>query len=97
MHFLKIIHGDVKNDNLMYSPSFGKPVFIDFNCSRVVKEPIGCKTLTKFKGTQSYCYSEMKNLFNQTIGYADLFYNDAYGLYESLKRFKYDELEKTEE
>jgi serine/threonine protein kinase len=36
MHKLKIIHFDIKPDNIVYSHFFNKPVFIDFGFSTVI-------------------------------------------------------------
>lgn len=44
MHILKIIHQDIKPDNIMYSPTFKKLVFIDFGGCLMVEEPLGLKT-----------------------------------------------------
>ena len=55
MHSFRITHSDIKKDNVMYSPSREKLVFIDFNCSSAVKEKPGFKTLTKFIGTPGWC------------------------------------------
>ena len=49
----------------MYSPSFGKNVLIDFNCSSVISEKVGEKTLTMFKGTRLNCSEEMEALKNE--------------------------------
>jgi serine/threonine protein kinase len=38
MHLFHIIHYDIKPDNIMLSPYSGKPVFIDFGFSDIVKE-----------------------------------------------------------
>jgi len=37
MHSFGIIHGDIKSDNIMWSPSFEKWVFIDFGLSQVLQ------------------------------------------------------------
>ena len=37
MHKLGIVHGDIKDDNIMYSSHHRKNVFIDFGCSSTVK------------------------------------------------------------
>ena len=50
MHSLHIIHGDISTDNVMYSPSLKKFVFIDFGLSRILKEEKGEKTETFFFG-----------------------------------------------
>lgn len=63
LHQFKIIHGDIKNDNIMYSRSFEKNILIDFNCSSVISENVGEKTLTLFKGTVSKCSDEMSALY----------------------------------
>lgn len=38
MHKLKINHVDIKRENIMFSPSFKKSVFIDFGTTTYVKE-----------------------------------------------------------
>ena len=38
MHSFKIIHGDIKPDNIMWSAQYNKPVFIDFGFSKCIKE-----------------------------------------------------------
>lgn len=55
MHEFKIIHGDIKPDNLIYSRHYEKPIFIDFGLSDIINENIGYKTLSSFKGTPRYC------------------------------------------
>lgn len=37
MHSLNIIHGDIKLENIMWSSTFQKNVFIDFGLSRILK------------------------------------------------------------
>ena len=54
LHSLQICHIDIKFDNVAWSPSFGKFVYIDYGFSKFVKEPIGQKSKTKFIGTFSY-------------------------------------------
>ena len=54
MHILKIIHRDIKPDNIMYSPTFRKLVFIDFGGCLIINEPIGVKTSTRFFGTSKF-------------------------------------------
>ena len=65
----------------MLSPERRELVFIDFNCSIMVKQKIGERTLTKFKGTVVNCSPEMFEIFTtKEYGFVDLYYNDAYGL-----------------
>ena len=81
MHSLRIVHGDIKKENVMFSPSRNKLVFIDFNCSSAVKEKPGSKTLTKFVGTPGWCSPEMMKLSKTNIcEFIDVYYNDIYGL-----------------
>ena len=54
MHKLKIAHRDIKPENLMLSPSFKKPVFIDFGLSTFIREEIGTKTFTNFIGSLNF-------------------------------------------
>lgn len=61
----------------MYSRYYGKNVLIDFNCTEVLREFVGEKTLTFYKGTYSKCSEPMKDLWGQSCpGYVDLYYND---------------------
>ena len=41
--------------NILWCDSLGKHVFIDFGLSSFVKENIGEKSLTCFKGSFEYC------------------------------------------
>ena len=77
LHDLKIIHGDIKEDNIMYSQVYKKNVLLAFNCSSVIAENVGEKTLTLFKGTHTKCYNEMKRLYmGKEPGEVDMYYND---------------------
>lgn len=81
MHSFKIIHGDIKPENIMWSLKYMKPVFIDFGLSKCIKEDVGEKTLTTFFGTFGYCYEEMRKLFEESkIGFIDLYFNDVHCL-----------------
>jgi serine/threonine protein kinase len=62
MHMLKIIHRDVKPENILFSPTFNKHVFIDFGCTGILNEAIGEVTFTKFAGTAAYCTEELVQL-----------------------------------
>ena len=87
MHSLGIAHCDIKEDNIMLSQERGELVFIDFNCSSIVKEKIGEKSLTKFKGTATFCSSQMFEIFTTNMyGFVDLYYNDVHGLNLQIKQ-----------
>jgi len=55
MHRFNIVHFDIKPENIMFSPTFKKAVFIDFGLSEIIKESFGHKSLFKFRGTLEYC------------------------------------------
>lgn len=80
LHAFKIIHVDIKPDNIMYCPIRKKLVLIDFGFSRVIEEEVGFKTMTTFAGTMSYCSPEMTAISGQEPSFIDLYYNDLYGL-----------------
>ena len=55
MHKMKMVHLDIKPENIMRSPAYNKLVFIDFGLSDFIQESQGEKTLTKFVGSANYC------------------------------------------
>ena len=89
MHEINFIHGDIKPENIMWSPFFQKFVFIDFGLSNIIKEEVGFKTFTSFSGTVRFSSEEMKKLYVlQEKGYVDLYHNDAVSLTKSLKHIE---------
>ena len=78
MHRFKVIHLDINTNNIMWSPSKKKPVFIDFGFSDVIQEECGFKTLTSFHGTPTFASEEMLQLLCGSFkeGYVDLYHND---------------------
>ncbi len=85
---LQIVHRDIKPANIMFSKSISKCVFIDFGCSEVISETIGCRTLTKMVGTTAFCTDELLGLLKELTKRVDLYYNDFHGLFESIKMEK---------
>lgn len=87
MHSFYIIHADIKPENIVFSPSLNKPVFIDFGFSTIIKETPGKKKKTLFKGSPGFCSPEMLNLLSMSnpSEYIDLYYNDVYSLKNSFK------------
>lgn len=77
MHKLKIIHFDIKPDNIMWSPTFKKAVLIDFGLSEIVSIDVGQKMKTHFRGTLNLCSVEMIQTFysNHKIS-IDVYNND---------------------
>jgi len=63
MHLLQIAHFDIKPANINFSPSFSKPIFIDFGFSRALSAPIGKMKLMVFIGTIGYCSEEMNEAY----------------------------------
>ena len=55
LHKMKMVHFDIKPDNLMWSPHFKREVFIDFGLSEILEEGQGFKYPIKFKGSLNYC------------------------------------------
>ena len=82
MHALQIVHGDIKDQNIMFSPSLGRYLLTDFGTVMQVREQPGEKTWTFFYGTLKFTIPEMRNLFANDIrkrDYVDLYFNDVYG------------------
>lgn len=81
MHTLGFYHGDIKYDNIGWSPRFKKFIFLDFGFSKFLSEPVGHKTVSRFQGTYNYCSEEMKKLFLlKQSAPVDLYYNDLHCL-----------------
>ena len=72
----------------MLSPSFRKPVFIDFGLAAFIKEEIGTKTFTFFAGSINFVSDEMmKSYESKKKMNIDLYYNDLHGLQNSITSF----------
>lgn len=55
LHKMKVVHFDLKPDNIMWSPHFKREVFIDFGLSEVFDGNPGFKYPVRFKGSLNYC------------------------------------------
>jgi serine/threonine protein kinase len=85
---MKLIHKDIKPDNIMYSPYHKDYVLLDYGISCSIAEDIGQKTLTYREGTKKYMSLEMHNLKKTLLGYADLYYNDLNCLQMTLSEMR---------
>ena len=54
LHSFKVVHMDIKPENLAYSPHNKKYVLLDFGFAEMISEDIGEKTWIKPKGTFNY-------------------------------------------
>lgn len=77
IHSLKIIHFDIKPENICYSLQHKRYIFIDFGLHKVIKEEIGFKTETNYQGSLLFCSEEMRECFLNGSRQVDLYYNDA--------------------
>ena len=55
MHSVGFIHSDIKPENIAFSETSQKHVFLDFGLSSLRPEKKGEKSLVSFIGTLSYC------------------------------------------
>ena len=77
MHSLNIVHRDIKDANISWSPTFSKWVFLDFGFATFLKQSTGQKSKTKFIGTYNWASDELKKLsLLKTWGWVDFYYND---------------------
>jgi serine/threonine protein kinase len=86
LHTLKIVHLDIKPENISFSLALNEPVFLDFGFSDILDEDIGMKTQTFFVGTIGYNSPEMMECYNhQCSSFVDVYYNDVYALDKSIQ------------
>ncbi len=85
MHSLKIVHCDIKPQNIAFSPNFDDLIFLDFGLTRIIKERAGEKTMTAFMGTYLYVSSAMKTLIHGGKSPIDLYHNDKCCLVKTKK------------
>ena len=61
----------------MLSPSFRKPIFLDFGLSTIIKEEVGIKTETNFVGSINFVGNDMMKCYlKKTKMRVDLYFND---------------------
>ena len=73
----------------MLSPSFKKPVFIDFGLSELIEEEVGIYSNIYFKGSMAYCSDEMSKAYKtKQKELVDFYYNDLHCLSISEKEIK---------
>lgn len=74
MHQLGLIHKDIKPENIMYSPTLKKCIFIDFGISHFVIELWGDKSETFCEGSLKFMSPELLELRGKNApGYANLY------------------------
>ena len=98
MHAIKMVHRDIKEENIGWSPHFKKWVLLDYGFATFIKEDIGYKSVVSYIGTYQYCLKEMKQLYHlNRKGLVDLYYNDLHGFDVSLESLQQKMNSKTRE
>jgi serine/threonine protein kinase len=84
MHQLNLVHMDIKLENVMFSQTYSKFVFIDFGLSRFISESRGYKKKINFSGSLIYATPEMFESYrNSSMLELDVYYNDIHCLRET--------------
>lgn len=87
LHSLKIVHKDIKPENILFSDSLARFVFADFGVSHAVAEGPAERSRTNFAGTVEYCSEEMKEVLSTGVGFVNLYLNDLVGLRKTIAKF----------
>lgn len=87
LHSLKIVHKDIKPENILFSESLNRFVFADFGITHAVAEGPTEKSKTNFAGTMEYCSEEMKETLSTGVGFVNLYMNDFVGLTNTIASF----------
>ena len=96
MHHFKLVHQDVKLENIGWSTLREMFVFLDFGFSGFIQQAAGELSKTLYIGTFSYSSPEMRKLyFLKARGWVDLYYNDLYGVLRSSRIFEKEPLQFT--
>lgn len=79
MHSFNICHFDIKLDNIGWSSTFQKLVFLDFGMTEIIDVSQGYKKLITFRGTYNYCSAEMKKFYHLKVAsFVDTYWNDLH-------------------
>lgn len=71
----------MKEQNVGWSPSFKRWIFLDFGFAKFLRENIGYKSYGRFIGTYKYTLKQLQELFHlERPGKIDFYYNDMSGL-----------------
>ena len=88
MRQIGLIHGDIKPENIMYSPWQRKVVLVDFGLAKFVEQKLLGKTETWFRGTRGFVGEEMAAITYGNTVEVNLFKNDMEMLAKTLRKLK---------
>ena len=97
LHFLQLIHKDIKPASILWSKKFKKFVFANYTLAQYVKTGPNIPTETYYEGTPEYMSPDMKVIKEGNVGLVDLYYNDAFALRKSLERMMADQASENEQ
>lgn len=84
-HLYKLIHYDIKPDNICFSRKQNRIVLIDYGFSEFVEVDLGKSYPVKYKGTYLYVCKEMAyNFHSEILCPVDPYFNDLHGLQKSI-------------
>ena len=85
LHSHKIIHKDIKADNIIINPETGEVKLTDFSiASRLSKEKLQITNPNQLEGTLTYMSPEQTGRMNRTLDYRTDFYSLGVTFYEML-------------
>ncbi len=63
MHKLHLVHKDIKPENILFSETRNKYIYVDFGMTAFIKESFTQRSLSQYEGTLKYSSVKMRAIY----------------------------------